>query len=123
MHDALAAALGARGLGEYVTLSWQSCFGRCTHGPNVLVQEVAPPRPGERVFILATLPLGRAGRSALYSGVTPADAAAIVDEHVLADRLVSRLIEPPARAGAGYSRPASATTRQNPSEEGSEGEP
>lgn len=123
MHDALAAAVAARGLGEVVTLGWQSCFGRCTQGPNVLVQEVAPPRPGERVFILATLPLGRAGRSALYSGVTPADAAAVVDDHVLADRLVSRLIEPPARAGAGYSRPASATTRQKPSEEGSEGEP
>jgi (2Fe-2S) ferredoxin len=122
VHDALAAAVAARGLGEAVSLGWQSCFGRCTQGPNVLVQEVPPPRPGERVFVLAMMPLGRTGRSALYSGVTPADAAAIIDDHVLDDRLVSRLIEPPARAGAGYSRPASATTRQKPSEEGNEGE-
>ncbi|HTE56166.1 MAG TPA: (2Fe-2S) ferredoxin domain-containing protein [Kofleriaceae bacterium] len=122
IHDAFAAALDQRSLRDSVSLGWQSCFGRCTQGPNVLVQEVAAPRPGERVFLLATMPFGRAGRSALYSGVCPGDVEDIIENHVLRDRLVSRLIEPPAHAGAGYSRPASANTRVKPSEEGSEGE-
>ena len=105
-----------------MSLSWQSCFGRCTQGPNVLVQELAAPRPGERQFFLATMPLGRAGRSALYNGVHTADVEDIIENHVMRDRLVSRLIEPPARSDASYSSTASATTRIEPSEEGSEGE-
>lgn len=114
--------LSERSLLDQVSLGWQSCFGRCTQGPNVLVQELAPPRPGERQFLLATMPLGRAGRSALYNGVLPGDVEDIIENHVMRDRLVSRLIEPPARSAAGYSSTTSATTRIDSSEEGSEGE-
>jgi (2Fe-2S) ferredoxin len=122
VRDALADGLARRGLGERVCVGWQSCFGRCTQGPNVLVQEMAAPRPGERQFLLATMPLGRAGLSALYNGVRPADIEDIIENHILRDRLVSRLIEPPARSAAGYSPVASAISRVVPSEEGSEGE-
>jgi (2Fe-2S) ferredoxin len=122
IHDAFVESLTRRELRDDVSLGWQSCFGRCTQGPNVLVQELATPRPGERTFLLATMPLGRAGRSALYNGVCIADVEDIIENHVLRDRLVSRLIEPPARSAAGYSATASATTRVEPSEEGSEGE-
>jgi (2Fe-2S) ferredoxin len=122
IHQALLHSLHRRSLLDDVALGWQSCFGRCTQGPNVLVQELAAPRPGERQFLLATMPLGRAGKSALYNGVRPADAEEIIENHVMCDRLVSRLIEPPARTVAGYSPTAAAATRIEPSEEGSEGE-
>jgi sirohydrochlorin cobaltochelatase len=122
IYDAFAECLRRRCLQEHVSLGWQSCFGRCTQGPNVLVQELAAPRPGARQFLLATMPVGRAGKSALYSGVCPTDAEDIIENHVMGDRLVSRLIETPARSAPGYSAPASATTRIEPSEEGSEGE-
>jgi (2Fe-2S) ferredoxin len=89
-------------LAGQVELGWQSCFGRCTQGPNVLVQELAPERPGERQFLLATMPRGRAGRSALYNGVGEADVADIVEHHIQRDQPVSRLIQPPARSPAGY---------------------
>jgi len=122
IHQAIFECLGRRDLAEQVSLGWQSCFGRCTQGPNVLVQELAAPRPGERQFLLATMPVGRAGKSALYNGVRPCDADEIIENHVMRDRLVYRLIEPPARSAAGYSSAASATTRIEPSKEGSEGE-
>jgi (2Fe-2S) ferredoxin len=123
IHDALAAALRRRALEEQVCLGWQSCFGRCTQGPNVLVQELTAPRPGERQFLLATMPLGRGGRSALYNGVGAADVEDIIEDHIMRDRPVSRLIEPPARSGAGYSSTtAAATPRVEPSEEGTKGE-
>lgn len=106
IRDALVHQLARRGLTGEVDLGWQSCFGRCTQGPNVLVQELAAPRPGERQFLLATMPRGRAGRSALYNRVTPADVEEIVVQHLQGDRPVSRLIEPPARSAAGYNAPA-----------------
>jgi len=117
IHDALADGLRARALQEQVSLGWQSCFGRCTQGPNVLVQELTPPQPGERQYFLATMPLGRSGRSALYNGVHAADVEDIIESHIIRNRPVSRLIEPPARSAAGYSSTtAVATTRVEPSE-------
>jgi (2Fe-2S) ferredoxin len=93
-------------LAGQVELSWQSCFGRCTQGPNVLVQELARPQPGERQFLLATMPRGRAGRSALYNGVSVLDVTDIVEQHIQRDQPVSRLIQPPARSPAGYNAPS-----------------
>jgi (2Fe-2S) ferredoxin len=108
LREVFAGALVARGLAGEVELAWQSCFGRCTQGPNVLVQELAAPRPGERQFLLATMPRGRAGRSALYNGVTAADIDEIVEQHIQSDRPVSRLIQPPARSPASYNATAAA---------------
>jgi NADP-reducing hydrogenase subunit HndC len=94
VYEALAAAIAARGLDGSVRLDWQSCFGRCTQGPNVLVREEADASAQPR-FVFATA--GRGGRSALYNGVSPHDALELIDEHVVRGRLVRRLIEPPAR--------------------------
>lgn len=120
--DAFVRAVGP--LGGQVELNWQSCFGRCTQGPNVLVQEVAAPRPGERQFLLATMPRGRAGRSALYNGVTPADVEEIVEQHIQRDQPVSRLIQPPARSAAGYNAPSNPPAQAvvKPPGQGSEGD-
>lgn len=119
--DRLVRSLGP--LAGQVDLGWQSCFGRCTQGPNVLVQELADPRPGERQFLLATMPRGRAGRSALYNGVSEADVAEIVEQHIQRDQPVSRLIQPPARVAAGYNAPSNpAPGGSKPPGPGREGE-
>jgi (2Fe-2S) ferredoxin len=122
IRDALVQQLGRRGLTGEVDLGWQSCFGRCTQGPNVLVQELAAPRPGERQFLLATMPRGRAGRSTLYNRVSPAGVEDIVVQHLQCDRPVSRLIEPPARSAAGYNAAASSPAGPTGRGEGGEGE-
>ena len=109
IRSAFDLALSERPVDAQVEIGWQSCFGRCTQGPNVLVQALAEPRPGERQFLLATMPRGRGGRSALYTHVTPPDAVEIVEQHIAADRPVSRLIEPPARSALGYNASASGT--------------
>lgn len=98
LHDAFAQALSAAGARERCRLDWQSCFGRCSQGPNVLVREVVatPPRVG-----LAELPrrLGGGPRTttALYNHVALADVAEIVDQHVVGGVIVRRLIDSPHR--------------------------
>lgn len=86
-----------RGLEGTVRMEWQSCFGRCTQGPNCLArEELDEPQPQR--FVLATMPQRRRGRSALYNHVTEADAQAIVDEHIIGGRVVRRLIQRPLRS-------------------------
>jgi (2Fe-2S) ferredoxin len=73
--------------GLEVSLRWQSCFGQCQKGPNVLVREV---RAGDDPFFLSFL--GALGdRGALYHAVRPEDAARIVDEHVIGGRIAADL--------------------------------
>lgn len=123
-RQALGPLAAASGSGGNVELGWQSCFGRCTQGPNVLVQELARPQPGERQFLLATMPRGRAGRSALYNGVSEPDVADIVEQHIVRDQPVSRLIQPPARSPAGYNAPSNpAPGVGKPPGPGREGDP
>lgn len=85
--------IAARQLGERVELTWQSCFGRCTRGPNVLIGE-RPQQPLTPVRRSLTMPPPRRAKAALYNRVTPGDCAELVDEHIIAGRVVSRLIEP-----------------------------
>jgi NADP-reducing hydrogenase subunit HndC len=93
--EALDRELTSQGLRGNVELAWQSCFGRCTQGPNALVREVlqaptqAPPR-----FAFATLPVGTAGKSALYNRLRIGDIAELVSEHIGRGQVVRRLIEP-----------------------------
>lgn len=81
-----------------VVMDRWSCFGRCTQGPNVLVQQVIDPPANQRRFVLATAPRSRRGRSVLYNGVSPADAVDILRDHVLGGKPVARLIQAPARS-------------------------
>ena len=95
VHAALTRAVADAGLGAVCELDWQSCFGRCSQGPNVLVREVvaAPIRRG-----LADLPqrLGGGPRAAtaLYNHVSPVHAAEIVASHIGRGAVVRHLIEP-----------------------------
>jgi (2Fe-2S) ferredoxin len=114
IYRAFQAAIAERGLGGRVVLEQQSCFGRCTQGPNALVSEQAEAAPGAgRIgFGLASLPVPRGRLSALYNHLTAADAAEILDEHVLQGRLVRRLIERPGAPPAAD--PGKDPTRRDP---------
>jgi (2Fe-2S) ferredoxin len=85
VHARLAELLAARGLDAAVELERQSCFGRCRLGPNVHVGERLAPE------LLATADPPRK-LSAFYNGVGPDDADEIVAVHLLAGRVVERLI-------------------------------
>jgi (2Fe-2S) ferredoxin len=94
--DALATAVSTAGLGARVDFDSQSCFGRCSQGPNVLVRELSTqelPRRG-----LADLPTrlvgGQRVATAMYNRVTPMDATEIVASHVGRAAIVRRLLEP-----------------------------
>ncbi len=91
-HDALEANQ-ARATTE---VAWQSCFGRCTQGPNVLVREIvadadAGPQIGSG---FATMP-GPRGATALYNHMDGSRVERVVVEHVVGGRVVREFIERP----------------------------
>ena len=95
LHEVFQAALTAHGAQAHTEVVWQSCFGRCTQGPNVLVREVLT---GEAVPALgsgfATLP-GPRGATALYNRMDGPRVVQVVAEHVMAGRIVREYIERP----------------------------
>jgi (2Fe-2S) ferredoxin len=95
VFDAFEREVDQRGLAD-VELARQVCFGRCFQGTNVLVSEI-PEGQTERQLMFAPVPWGRGGRSAMYNRVVPKDAATVVEEHVIAGKVVRRLIETPTR--------------------------
>ena len=98
LQAAFTRELAARelvGLAPDVILESQSCFGRCTVGPNVLVREVTTAEPATRQ--LATMP-GPRGATALYNRVTVQRVARIIDDHLVAGRVVREFIERPPAA-------------------------
>jgi (2Fe-2S) ferredoxin len=99
IHAAFVHELARQGANDRCELAVQSCFGRCTQGPNVLVRElptgpVAAPR-----FALADLPPRAGGgpklATALYSRLDPSKVPAIVATHVVAGRVLAAYVEPP----------------------------
>jgi (2Fe-2S) ferredoxin len=100
---------------ENVEIMWQSCFGRCTQGPNVLVREMidptamrnAPPTLGTG---FATPP-GPRGTTALYNHVDPSRVDRIVAEHVVEGRVARELVERPGEASVRYSEPVAPRTK------------
>ena len=93
VYDAFHQALEARGLESRCELGWQSCFGRCTQGPNALVRELVAEAPPQR-FLLATMP-GPRGITALYNHLDTVKVAEVVAQHVAAGVVVRRFVEPP----------------------------
>lgn len=99
-----------RGVAGDIELGWQSCFGRCTQGPNCLVREIVP-QPTAQRFVFAALP-SRRGLTALYNGVTRDDVADVTDRHIIGGQLVRRLIRRP-ELGASPERRARAASSRN----------
>jgi (2Fe-2S) ferredoxin len=91
VYEAFREAVEARGLTEATELGWQSCFGRCTQGPNALVREI---QAGEQAFAFAALP-GPRGATALYNRLDPARAQRVVAEHLQTGTIVREYIERP----------------------------
>lgn len=95
LHDAFRTVLEAHGAQEHTEVAWQSCFGRCTQGPNVLVRELltAEPRPTLGSGF-ATVP-GARGATALYNRMDPQRVERVVAEHVKNGQIVREYIERP----------------------------
>ncbi len=119
IHGAFVRALAAAGVGDRCELDSQSCFGRCSQGPNALVRElptgpVAPPR-----FALADLPPGRGGgprlATALYSRLDSTKVEAIVAGHVVGGRVLPAYIQPPAPTAPASTPVVSAPVSSDPS--------
>jgi len=95
LHDVFRSVLESHGAAEHTELMWQSCFGRCTQGPNVLVREILTtdlvPTLGSG---FATLP-GPRGATALYNRMDAQRVARVVAEHVMAGRIVREYVERP----------------------------
>ena len=106
--EAFQGELAAHGAQAHTELAWQSCFGRCTQGPNVLVREILT---GEAAPTLgtgfATLP-GPRGATGLYNRVDGQRVARIVSAHVMGGQIVREYIE---RPGIHPSDPVAARTK------------
>ena len=95
LHDAFRTAIEAHGARDHCELAWQSCFGRCTQGPNVLVRELVDAAPGALVGGgFATLP-GPRGTTALYNRIDISKVERLGVEHVNRAQIVRDFIERP----------------------------
>jgi (2Fe-2S) ferredoxin len=95
LHEVFRSALDACAARESTEIVWQSCFGRCTQGPNVLVRELVAPDPTALTGVgFATLP-GPRGVTALYNRIDSERAARVVALHVLGGQIVREYVERP----------------------------
>jgi (2Fe-2S) ferredoxin len=76
LHERLAALVAERGLGDRVTLAWETCFGHCLRGPNVLIYDTDEVR-GWPVHAGPGAPA-----AALYSHVVVEDLERLLDKHL-----------------------------------------
>ena len=110
LHEVFRSALEANGVRESTELAWQSCFGRCTQGPNVLVREILSAPPGGLTSGgFATLP-GPRGATALYNRMEPGRVEQVVVQHVKGGQIVREYVE---RPGVHPSDPVASRTKDS----------
>ena len=102
-HDALEA----HGIRETTEVAWQSCFGRCTQGPNVLVREIVAEVGPSIGSGFATMP-GPRGATALYNRMDGTRVERVVVQHVVGGQIVREFIE---RPGILHSQPIGSTNK------------
>jgi (2Fe-2S) ferredoxin len=103
-------ALETHGVRSHTEVAWQSCFGRCTQGPNVLVREVSESSPqiGPQIGSgFATMP-GPRGATALYNRMDGSRVERVVVQHVIGGQVVRDFIE---RPGILHSQPVGSTQK------------
>lgn len=94
-----ASAIEANAARNVAELAWQSCFGRCTQGPNVLVREIVSQPPGALTGVgFATMPAPR-GTTALYNRFDATRVEPVITQHVLGGQIVREFIERVPAAG------------------------
>jgi (2Fe-2S) ferredoxin len=76
LHARLTELVAARGLGDRVTLAWETCFGHCVRGPNVLVYDTDEVR-GWQVYAGFEAP-----SAVLYNRVTIDELERLLDKHL-----------------------------------------
>ncbi len=103
------SALEAHGARERAELLWQSCFGRCTQGPNVLVREVVGDQQPTLGSGFATLP-GPRGATALYNRMDAGRVERVIVQHVIGGQIVRELVE---RPGVLHSTPVGSRTKDS----------
>ena len=90
VYEAMREHVASCNLTAVVEFGWQSCFGRCSQGPNVLVRELLAEEPK---FAFAAA-MGPRGRAALYNRVDAERGRRIIDEHLLRGTIIREFIEP-----------------------------
>jgi len=103
------SALEAHDARERAEVMWQSCFGRCTQGPNVLVREVTEGQQPSLGSGFATLP-GPRGATALYNRMDAARVERVIVQHVIGGQIVREFIE---RPGILHSVPVGSRTKDS----------
>jgi len=103
------SALEAHDARDLADLMWQSCFGRCTQGPNVLVRELVAEQAPTLGSGFATLP-GPRGATALYNRMDPERVERVIVQHVIGGQIVRELIE---RPGILHSTPVGSRTKDS----------
>lgn len=111
LHDLFRSALEANDARAFAEVAWQSCFGRCTQGPNVLVREILTAAPGALGSGFATLP-GPRGVTALYNRMDASRVEAVVVQHVKAGQIVREYVERPGASGIGVPNPLASRTKE-----------
>jgi (2Fe-2S) ferredoxin len=76
LHARLEELIAARGLASRVTLAWETCFGHCLRGPNVLVYDTDEVR-GWQVFAGFEAP-----SAVLYNRVEADELERLLDKHL-----------------------------------------
>lgn len=110
LHGTFQSLLDVHGASAHAELAWQSCFGRCTQGPNVLVREILTADPAPALGSgFATVP-GPRGATALYNRVDSQRAAHVVAEHVMGGQIVREYVE---RPGIHPSDPVAVRTKDS----------
>jgi (2Fe-2S) ferredoxin len=114
LHEVFRSALEEYHVRDRTELVWQSCFGRCTQGPNVLVRELVSQAKAAAPSLgtgFATPP-GPRGATALYNHTDPERVEKIVAEHVVNGRIVREFVERPGDSSAvRHSAPLASTTK------------
>jgi NADP-reducing hydrogenase subunit HndC len=90
LHGELVRLIRERGLAPRCELEWQSCFGRCQSGPNIMVRTITKEDQGPLRFTVL-LP-SASGDSVLYNGVRVEELPRILDDHVIGGRPVRALL-------------------------------
>jgi (2Fe-2S) ferredoxin len=94
LHEVFRSALEAHAARDRAELAWQSCFGRCTQGPNVLVRELVAATTPSLGTGFATAP-GPRGATALYNRIDSTRVERVVVLHVVGGQIVREFIERP----------------------------
>ncbi len=95
LHGVFCDQLATHGAQAHTEVMWQSCFGRCTQGPNVLVREILTAEAAPALGSGFATPPGPRGTTALYNRMDGQRAARVVAAHVMGGQIVREYIERP----------------------------